>query len=118
MTVLVVSAVAVGIATALLQQNILFSKKTITVQSGIRAEAYAEACLETALLRLRVDGGYGGNETIAFNHGDCAISVIGITQPRIVLIEGRSADARKRLRAEVSTTTGITVLRQEYVPIE
>ena len=62
-SVLIVSAVGVAIATSLLALGLSDAQSSLTVYESGRARYAADACSEHALDKLREDANYPGNET-------------------------------------------------------
>ncbi len=71
LSVLVVSAVGVGVALTLLTAGIADTRSSGTYEDTLEARALADVCAETALGRIKVSVSFAGNATLAFPEGSC-----------------------------------------------
>jgi hypothetical protein len=103
-TVLIVSAVGLAIATTLLLYAIGVSKSSITYDSSDQARAYADSCAEEAIVRLKRDISYTGNETLTFDYGSCEIRpVLGSgNTDRTVQTIGNVGNTYRKVEVQIS----------------
>lgn len=77
-TVILVGVIGISVATSLLLLGLDFWRTSFSSQQSDQARAYADACAEVALNRIRENINYSGNDTITFPNGNCIIRpVIG-----------------------------------------
>ncbi|MEK7606235.1 MAG: hypothetical protein AAB458_01395 [Patescibacteria group bacterium] len=69
-----------------------------------RSSNLAEACAETAALKLSQDAGYEGKETITVGYGSCFIC--SISSPNSVFIQASTSNAYTNLEVEIDPTDG------------
>ena len=72
-SVLIVGAVGIAIATSLLLLGLSSSRTSFTIEQSSQARALADACAEKAITSLIQDENYQGNETINLGQGSCDI---------------------------------------------
>lgn len=116
--ILIVSAVGVVIVTALVLLGTGASRTSFALGQSYQAKALADACAELAVLRLRQNASYGGNETVSLGAGSCQISAVTATGPnRTIETSGTVAAAvrRVRVRARVSPAFSVTSWQEVVV---
>lgn len=94
-----------------------FGVESSTASSGEElaalSRALADACAEEALMRLRSDLAYAGNETIAIGGDTCAIGAIDGTGPmnRSIDASARVSGYTQHVRLDVATVTPVLNIR-------
>jgi hypothetical protein len=75
LSILIVSAVGVSIATSLLLLGTSGSRTSFANEQSSQARALADTCAEEALERIRKDSTYTGTVTITLGQGTCTYAV-------------------------------------------
>ena len=73
-------------------------------ESGMRAQSLAEGCAEYAILQLRLDGTYAGNEEIEIQGEPCTVRPILLGASTTIETEATVDNRVYRLRVEVEPT--------------
>lgn len=99
LSVLVVGTISLAITTSVLLLSTSAARTGLSLKHSSEALALAQACAEHALLRLRNDSGYGGNEIHALGNGTCEILKVGGTgnENRTICTEGVRGDTARRM---------------------
>lgn len=118
MSVLLVSAVLILLATSTAWRLLGHHQSGHSLTAHLKAKGLAEGCMETALLHLREDPTYAGDETITIGSGSCAIRPIASGDPFLIQTEA-SVDGRVyNLEAEASLAGNPpTVTRWERIDV-
>ena len=99
-TILIILAIvlAVGLGLSLLS----ISETKMSFQKYLSSQAYylANLCAEQALMKLKEDSNYIGNETINMENGSC--SILPIEGSWTIKISATSADQVKKMRIIIS----------------
>lgn len=115
LSALIISAVIVVIITAIGQVSFLNRIAVSDVHLKGKSRALAEACVDTALLKLVSNSSYAGNETINVASDTCKIiSVVSSSTGRIISAQGKFLGAVTDIRATVANNT-VSVLGWEEV---
>jgi len=103
MSVLILSIVALSISVTLLATGITATQNSLSKESGVKASALADACLEKAIDNVRANNLYTGTVNLTLTDGDCSAIVTDIagTNKRIES-EGVSHGATQRIVLETS----------------
>lgn len=107
MSVLIMGAVAVSIATSVLLSGVGFSKSSLVQQQGYQAQALADSCGEIAVENIQEDANYAGDETIVIGLGECEI--FPITESggvKTINVEGSVGSLTRRAQIEVTGEVG------------
>ena len=107
-SVLVVLALAVLIASSANLASISESDMGLKEQQSWEAFYLASACAEHSLMSLKEDlGGYMGNETLTFTNGECKIeNVDGVgNKNRVVKVSGSAHGFTRKIKVEINTVT-------------
>ena len=72
-TVLIIGAVGIAIVSAAILSSLSRNQTTLIEQESKKARALADACSEHALIKLKTDLNYSGNEVLEFKNGKCKI---------------------------------------------
>jgi Tfp pilus assembly protein PilX len=114
-SVLVLSTilVVIGIATAFGIAGV--QNRALEIETQIAARALAEACAEAALMELRLDDAYAGNETKMIGGASCTIRPIQPGPPAILETEATSSGSVYRLRIEISDVANLTITKWQRV---
>ena len=113
---LIVSAFAAGVSLMLITSGAGDARVAQAHESSYRTQAFADACVEEALLLIKEGDGYAGADTLLFDGGACEFAVVVGAGESTVEAEGTANDAVRRVRVVaqtqvvggVSTTTAIT----------
>lgn len=111
-SVLVIGVIASATATSLLLLGWAAEQNGFTVVQSGRAFEYAQTCAERALRSLKKDPGYGGEQTVSFEWGECEVMVVGGNGnvDRTVCIEGRSGEHIRRMEIDIERLFPSTVI--------
>ncbi len=103
-SVLSVGAMVTLIVSVLLLISTTLARSAITLEQSSRALGYVHACMERALLAVRADQSYAGEQTVTFDDGSCRILALGGVGAidRTVCAEGRSGEAVRRMEADIA----------------
>ncbi len=103
-TILIIGAIASAILSSMLLLGISSTQVSFSVQQSQQALAAAQACAEYALLKLRQDPTYAGNEFRTLGIDQCEVLTVGGigNNNRSLCTEGTSGDAIRRLEIAVS----------------
>ncbi|MFH1749954.1 MAG: hypothetical protein ABH837_03640 [bacterium] len=72
-TVMIIGAVGVAVVSAAILGSLASSKSSLLSKQVKQASGLADACAEHALIQLKLDVNYTGNESISFTNGTCEI---------------------------------------------
>lgn len=105
-SVLAVSLIGMALVLSLLLTSTSTTRSSRTLEEGRRARAYADACGEHALNKLKSDTNYSG-ETLTFTDGTCAINAIlgNGSANRTIQATGTTGNITKRISIFASQTT-------------
>ena len=103
-TVLIVTAVTLMIAISVNLKSMGESKMSLAKNQSSKSFYLATACAEDALMKLKDNLDYGGNEILTFTYGTCAILPIEGTgnQDRLIKAIGYVSDYTRRIKIEIS----------------
>lgn len=88
-SVLIVAAVAVTVATTVIGLGMANSRSSFATVQSARAKGLANACAETALQKIRDFLPYSGNGTLTMGQGSCNYTVTkGVGQNRTIVAAG------------------------------
>lgn len=103
--VFIISAVVILIATSASLASI--SESNMGLQENHSWEAFylAMACTENALMSLKDDLNYEGDETLTFDNGTCTIEPLEGTgnQDRTIKVSGTSSGQMRKIKIEIDT---------------
>lgn len=119
-TVLLVGAIATIVVTSLLFIAVNNSRTTLILQQSALSHSYATSCAELALRSIRLDGGYGGNETVTMPRGNCKIFAVSVSgdDGRSVCVEGVSGATKRRMEVLLSSVLpSVVVTSWQEVPV-
>lgn len=116
-TTLVVSAVIIGTAVFLLQNNVSLSGITTETYSYYSSKTIADACAERALMEIRNSTNYTGSDTLTVGNGECSYTVTNTGgQNRNIETEGTDNNSYTRIIIEIDAINpNINITRWEYV---
>ncbi len=107
---ILVIVLGVSLSAVLTRENILSSDLKET------SKALAEACAETALLKLAQNSSYAGNETITVAASTCSIvAVVASGTQKIITTTGRAGDVYTNLRVTASSSPVLSISGWEEV---
>lgn len=104
--------VAIGgvVAGSLILLGLGFSKSSFALEQSNQAKALANACAEEALLKLKQDLSYTGNETITLSSGTCQIQdVKGAGPNRIIKTTGTVGTIIRKVEVKVKISPSFTL---------
>lgn len=100
--VLVLSAVGVSVGISLILLGLGSSRSSFALEQSNHAKALANACAEEALLKLKQNLSYAGNETLTFTSGTCQIQDVKGTGPnRIIKTTGTVGTIIRKVAVKV-----------------
>lgn len=104
MSLIIVSALVVLIASSANLLSISESSMGLQENQGWEAYYLANACAEEALMKLKNDLNYSGNETLDFDNGNCAIEPLEGTggENRIINTSGTAYNQVRKIRIEIN----------------
>lgn len=122
LSILIVGTIASAAVTSALLLGTDNARTSLVVEQSTRAAALAQGCVEHALMELRDNPAYAGDELLAgfTGGGTCEILPIGGAgnTNRIVCAEGRSGDAFRRVELIVAELFPVTkVFSWQDVPV-
>jgi hypothetical protein len=85
-SVLIIGAVAVSIATALLVFGVGSSRTSLSIQQGVRARGLANACASEALQQIRDSTPFTGTSNLTLGQGTCSYTVTNTGGPNRTII--------------------------------
>ena len=115
---LVISAVLLSVSISVASRALSGSEAEIALSARDQARFYAEGCVDYALMQLRTDLSYAGNESILIGDGDCEVfSIEDDGAGTLVLrVESIVRDHAYRIMATVDTAdANIVVSSYSYV---
>lgn len=102
-SVLIVAAVAVTVATTVIGLGISSSRSSFAGVQSAQARGLANACAETALQRIRDFLPFSGNGTLTLGQGSCNFTVTRLTgQNRTVVAAGFVGSMVRRVSISVT----------------
>ncbi len=107
-TILIISAVTLGIATTVALTSIGEGQASFSLTKGEDSLQFVEGCAEDALLKIRSSGSYAGG-TISRPEGTCDVTVVS-GSPNTLTVT--TQDTKYKRTLEISYTrasTGITL---------
>lgn len=75
LSVMIISAIGLSIATALLFLGTTTSQNSLLLQQSAEAKSFANACGEEALQQIYTDNAYSGSGSLTFAEGSCNYAV-------------------------------------------
>lgn len=103
LTVLIVSAVGVAIASSLLLLGLGSSRSSLSLQQSKQAGALADACVEEALQQIRFSTSYSGTATLSFGTSSCTYLVtVGGGENRNIESTGTVGAVVRRVEVDLS----------------
>ncbi|MEK7188006.1 MAG: hypothetical protein AAB691_04140 [Patescibacteria group bacterium] len=110
-SVLVVGAVTVGVATSLIWLGLGSSRSSFAYQQSATARAMAHLCIEEGLQQIRDVTSFTGNGTSTQSEGSCEYSVTNDGgQSRTVMATGTVGTIVRRARVSVSAITPLITI--------
>lgn len=105
LSVLFVGAIAATAAATIVLLGIGAGKSGDALSKSEQALQNAQTCVERALLSLRSDANYAGNETLTITRGTCTLMSIGGSgnQNRIICARGAYRSTTRRVEVRVAT---------------
>lgn len=99
LSVLVVGTISLAVTASVLLLSTSAARTGLSLKHSSEALALAQACAEHALLRLRGDSSYSGNELLDLGNGTCEILAVGGTgnENRTICTEGIRGDTARRM---------------------
>lgn len=98
------------VAGSLILLGLGFSKSSFALEQSNQAKALANACAEEALLKLKQDLSYAGNETITLASGSCQIQDVKGTGPnRIIKTTGTVGTIIRKVEVKVKISPSFTL---------
>jgi type II secretory pathway pseudopilin PulG len=108
-TVVLVATILL-LLSATVAQGLLGQQQGLTsLDASTDAKGAAEGCAEYALLQLKLDPAYAGNETRAIGSVSCTIRPIISGPPTVIETEAEASGRPYRLRVELSSMDPLTV---------
>jgi len=113
MSLIIISVLVVLIASS---ANLLsISESVMGLQENQGWEVYylANACAEEALMKLKNDLNYSGNETLGFDNGNCTIKPLEGTgsENRIIKTSGTAYNQVRKIRIEINRVSPDTEIK-------
>ena len=105
-SVLVVSAVGLAVASSLLLLGLSYSKSSLALSQSDIAKSLADACAEDALQHIRDNTAYSGTATLNLNGDSCSSTVTsGIGQIRNINASGSKNGVVRKVKVSISAHT-------------
>ena len=104
MTVLIVSAVVLLMVITSAYIAITQGMNSLLYSNYLESESLASACAEDAVIKLKNNQTYGGNETLNLGHGQCQILPIENLgdQSRVIKTIGVVNRTTKKIKIQIS----------------
>lgn len=115
-SVLILGAVGVAIASSLLLLGIGTSRSAFATEQSVQAKALANACTETALNTIRATPAFTGTLPLTLDAGTCSATVTntgGTT--RLVVASGTVDTVVRRVSVVVATVAPVTLTSWQEV---
>ena len=111
-TVLVVGAIGLSIASSLILLGVGATKTGISIQQSNGAKALALTCAEEALEKIREESGFSGSGNISLGQGTCSYTVsLGSGEARTVTATGTVSTVVRKVEiglSQINPTITIT----------
>lgn len=103
-SILIIGAVALSVAISSAILAVGQGRNGLLAQNLTEAKSLANACAEKALMDLKENENYSGNETVNLGSGQCQINQIENLggQARMVKVSGRVNQATKKIKINIS----------------
>lgn len=102
-SVLIVGAVGVAVATAVLLSGIALSRSAFALVQSNQAKALANACAEEGLQKIRDSTPFSGAGTLTIGQGSCSYSVTkGTGQNRTIVAAGLVGTIGRKISVSVT----------------
>lgn len=117
-TVLVIGAVGVAIATSLLWLGLGSSKSSFALTQSNQAKALANACAEEALQQITNSISFSGTGNLALGQGTCTYTVTKLTgQNRTITASGTVGTIIRKINISINKITpNVVVTSWQEVP--
>jgi uncharacterized protein (UPF0333 family) len=103
LTVLIVGAVAVTIATTLFSLSVNSAKTSAASEASARARALADACAEEALEQIRESTPFSGYGSLDLGAGTCGYFVTNLGgQNRSIVASSTVSDATRKVKITIN----------------
>ena len=102
-TVIIITAVTLMIALSVNLESMGEIKISLAKNQSSKAFYLSTACAENALMKLKDNLNYGGDETLIFNNGTCSILPVegGGNEDRLIKVIGDVGDYTRRIKIEI-----------------
>ena len=113
MSLIIVSVLVVLIVSSANLLSISESGMGLQENQGWAAYYLANACAEDALMKLKNDLNYNGNETLIFDNGNCTIELLeGVeNENRIIKTLGTAYNQVRKIRIEINRVNPDTEIK-------
>lgn len=104
MTALIVGAVVLVMVVTSAYMAITQGLNSLLYSNYLESESLASACAEDALIKIKNNQAYGGNETLNLGHGQCQIYPVENLggESRIIKATGNVNGATKKIKIQIS----------------
>tara|TARA_Y100000310_G_C20557294_1_gene751222 strand:- start:334 stop:756 length:423 start_codon:yes stop_codon:yes gene_type:complete len=104
LSVLVVGAISLAITTSVLLLSTSAARTGLALKHSSESLSLAQACADHALLSLRSNSNYSGNEILTIGNGTCEVLTVGGTgnENRTLCTEGLRGDTARRIEILVT----------------
>lgn len=112
MTILIVSAVVLIMVITSVYISITQGMNSLLYSNYLESESLASACSEDALIKLKNNQSYAGNETINLGHGQCQIYPIENLggESRTIKTVGTVNQTTKKIKIQISQITPTIII--------
>jgi hypothetical protein len=107
-SVMIIGFMLIGLAIAATRTLVTDHAATIVIEHEDDARALAEGCADQALLKLRDNVNYTGNETVTIGSQTCTIHTI-LTSPSRIQTEATVNGQPYRLQVTLSSLSPLTI---------
>ncbi len=114
-SVLVLSTVIISIAIASAFGLAGSQNRFVGIETGLDAQALAESCADIALLKLKLNNNYLGNEVITIGSQSCTIQPVIAGPPAEIETEATVNGRPYRLHIEISDLAAFTISQWQRV---
>jgi len=102
MSVIIVSAIGIAIASAILLLGVGSAKTSIIVEQSSQAKGLATACAEDALERVKESPSFTGSGNLSLSQGICSYLVSGVLPAKIINASGTVSTVIRKVKVTIT----------------
>lgn len=101
-SVLVFSTILLTVAAAAAFGLAGIEQRGLELQNLLRAQSLAEGCADAAIMSLRLDNAYAGNQTLTIGGAPCTVQPIVVGSPTLLETQATVNTSVYRLKIQIS----------------